>query len=93
MGGAHPPLPDLDAPEFAPIKTKLALAFIDHKADLGVDSDREIVERVDDITAILFGLTCRPVHAGDHEWIARFGWFGEILDALDNDVPGKPLDG
>jgi hypothetical protein len=30
---------------------------------------------------------------GDHEWMARFAWFGEIVDALDNDEPGMQFDG
>jgi len=81
-------------PEFAPIKTNLALAFIAHKADVGdVGSDQEIVDHVDDITAILFGLTLRAMRDSDYEWMARFAWFGEIVDELTDDEPGKALDG
>jgi hypothetical protein len=78
--------PDLADPEVAPIKTKLALAYLDHKADLSVDSDQEIVDRVDDITAILFGLTLRATRGSDHYWIARFAWFGEIVDELHDEL-------
>jgi hypothetical protein len=86
---AMPEQPDLNAPEFAPIKTRLARAYLDHKADLGVGSDQEIIDRVDDITAILFGLTCRAVRGDDYEWMARFGWFAEIVAALSEDRPER----
>jgi hypothetical protein len=33
------------------------------------------------------------VHGGDHEWLARFGWFGEIVDELQDEKPDKTLDG
>ena len=43
-------LPDLNAPEFAAIKSRLARAYLDHKADIGAPhaTDEAIVERVDD---------------------------------------------
>jgi hypothetical protein len=28
---------------------------------------------------------------GDHEWMMRFAWFGEIVDELTDDDPGQPL--
>jgi hypothetical protein len=33
---AMPELPDLNSPEFAPIKARFARAHLEHKADLGV---------------------------------------------------------
>ena len=49
-----PELPDLNSPEFAPIKTRLARAYLEHKADIGAPhaSDQAILDRVDEITAI-----------------------------------------
>jgi hypothetical protein len=42
--------PDLNSPEFAPIKSQLARAFIEHKADLGpaaaAASDQAVVDQV-----------------------------------------------
>jgi hypothetical protein len=52
LGGPSEDPPNLDAPEFAPVKTRLARAFLDHKADLDIASDQEIIDHVDDITAI-----------------------------------------
>ena len=46
-----PELPDLNAPEFAPIKARLARAYLDHKADIGARARRpiqDILDRVDD---------------------------------------------
>ena len=52
-----PELPDLNAPEFAPIKTRLARAYLDHKADIGAPhaTDQDILDHVDDITALMLG--------------------------------------
>jgi hypothetical protein len=53
---AMPELPDLNAPEFTPIKNRLARVYLEHKEDLGVPlaDDAEIVARVDEITLLLF---------------------------------------
>jgi hypothetical protein len=61
------PVSDLDALEFVPIKTRLALAFLDQKADLGVHSDQAIVDHVDDIMAIMLALTRRAVREDDQK--------------------------
>src|SRR5260370_35049980 len=34
-------------------------------------------------------MTLRATRDGDHEWMARFVWFGEIVDELDDDEPCK----
>jgi hypothetical protein len=41
----------------------------------------------------LFGLALRSMRDNDHEWMARFGWFAEILDALSEDCRGRSEDG
>jgi hypothetical protein len=53
---AMPELPDLNAPEFAPIKNRLARVYLEHKEDLGMPlaDDAEIVARVYEITLLLF---------------------------------------
>jgi hypothetical protein len=60
---AMPELPDLNSPEFAPIKARFARAYLEHKADLGVAdaSDEAVLARVDEITASLFALSVRGV--------------------------------
>jgi hypothetical protein len=57
-GGRMPRLPDLNAPTFASIKTRLARVYFDHKAELGVPnaSDEEVLARVDEVT---LDLVCR----------------------------------
>ena len=73
--------------------TRLVRAYLEHRDDLGIADDQQIVDHVDDITAILFGLTLRAMRDNDHEWVMRFAWFGEIVDEQTHDEPGKPLDG
>ena len=76
-------LPDLNAPEFAAIKSRLARAYLDHKADIGAPhaTDQDILDHVDDITA------CR------HTWLQHYGWYTDLVIELLEDEPGKPLDG
>jgi hypothetical protein len=52
-----PELPDLNAPEFAPIKARFARDYLEHKADIGTPhaTDQEILDHVDDITALMLG--------------------------------------
>jgi hypothetical protein len=67
---AMPELPDLNSPEFAPIKARFARAYLEHKADLGVPnaSDEAVLARVDDITAILFASSVRAWRTDDQRW-------------------------
>jgi hypothetical protein len=64
---AMPALPDLNAPEFAPIKARFARTYLEHKADLGVPnaSDEAVLAHVDDITAILFASSVRAWRTDD----------------------------
>ena len=63
-----PELPDLNSPEFAPIKARFARAYLEHKADLGVPnaSGEAVLARVDEITAILFASSVRAWRTDDH---------------------------
>jgi hypothetical protein len=92
---AMPELPDLNAPEFAPIKARFARAYLEHKADLGVPdaTDEAVLARVDEITAILFASSVRAWRTDDQRWKERYGWFAAIMSELLDNVPGKPLDG
>jgi hypothetical protein len=58
-----PELPDLNSPQFAPIKTRLAKAYLDHKADIGAPhaTDQDILDHVDDITALMLGALGRAM--------------------------------
>jgi hypothetical protein len=88
-------LPDLNAPEFAAIKSRLARAYLDHKADIGAPlaSDEAIVERTDEITALLLGALGRAITERRHNWLQHYGWFTDLVIELLEDEPGKPLDG
>ena len=90
-----PELPDLNAPEFAPIKTRLARAYLDHKADIGAPhaTDQDILDHVDDITALMLGALGRVMAERRHIWLQHYGWFTDLVIELLEDEPGKPLDG
>ena len=82
-----PELPDLNSPEFAPIKARLARAYLEHKADLGVPdaTDEAVLARVDEITAIFFASSGRAGRAHDQRWKERYGWFAAIMSELIDD--------
>ena len=88
-------LPDLEAVEFPSIKARLAHAYLDHKAALGAPhaSDEAIVERTDEITALLLGVLGRPMAERRTPWLLHYSWFGDLINELLDDVPPKPLDG
>jgi hypothetical protein len=87
-------LPDLDAPEFAPIKARLARLYLSHKADLGVAyrDDADIADKVDDITWLLLDRLGRAFLARDDAWLQRGRWFVAIVEDLLGDQPDR-LDG
>jgi hypothetical protein len=92
---AMPELPDLNSPQFAPIKTRLAKAYLDHKADIGAPhaTDQDILDHVDDITALMLGALGRAMAERRHTWLQHYGWFTDLVIELLDDQPGKPLDG
>jgi hypothetical protein len=92
---AMPELRDLNSPEFAPLKARLARAYLDHKADVGAAhaTDQDILDHVDDITAVMLGALGRAMAERRHAWLLHYDWFVDLLNELLDDVPGKPLDG
>jgi hypothetical protein len=92
---AMPELPDLNSPEFAAIKSRLARAYLDHKADIGAPdaTDQDILDNVDDITALMLGALGRAMAERRHTWLQHYGWFTDLVIELLEDEPGKPLDG
>ena len=90
-----PELPDLNSPEFAAIKTRLAKAYLDHKADIGAAhaTDQDILDHIDDITALMLGALGRALTERRHAWLLHFGWFVDLINELLDDQPSKPLDG
>jgi hypothetical protein len=88
-------LPDPDAAEFAPIRADLARLFLEHKAELGLGgwTDDQIVAKVSDITAALFGCGQVALQRGDTEWLDRHRWFSDACTRLFVDQPAVPLDG
>jgi hypothetical protein len=69
-----PELPDLNAPEFAPIKARFARAYLEHKADLSVPnaSDEAVLARVAEITLLLFAASVRAWRVDDQRWRERY---------------------
>ena len=90
-----PELPDLNAPEFAHIKTRLAKAYLDHKADIGAPNatDEAIVEHTDEITALMMGALGRAMAERRHTWLLHYSWFVDLVNEPLDDAPGKPLNG
>jgi len=92
---AMPELPDLNSPQFAPIKTRLAKAYLEHKGDIGAPlaTDQDILDHADDITALMLGALGRAIAERRHTWLQHYGCFTDLVIELLNDLPGKPLDG
>jgi hypothetical protein len=92
---AMPNIRDLSDPEFAPIKARLARAYLEHKDELGVllTDDAEIIALVDEITALLLAAWVRASLADNQRWKERYRWFSEAVAELQDTLPGKPLDG
>ncbi len=86
---------DLNSPEFAPIKSRLARAYLDHKADIGAPdaTDQNILDNVDDITALMLAALGRAMAEHRHTWLQHYGWFTDLVIELLDEVPGKSLDG
>ena len=90
-----PELPDLNSPELALIKSRLARAYLGHKANIGAAhaTDQDILDHVDDITALMLGALARAMAERRHTWLQHYGWFTYLVIELLEDEPGKPLDG
>ena len=84
-----------ERPDLAPIRTRLARAYLEHKADLGVPlaHDAEIVKWVDEITALLWDRAGTALRDNNTRWLARYSWFAELVDELMEQRPGKRFDG
>ena len=85
---------DLDAPEFGPIKARLARAYLAHKGDLEVllTDDAVIIAHVDEITALLLAASDRALRDDNQCWKERYRWFFEVIAELKDAPPAKPLD-
>jgi hypothetical protein len=81
-----------EAPEFAAIRSRLALAFVEHKAEIGASAarDDDIVDNVDKISAILMAAFLTACIDGRREaFVEPFGWFVDIVAEVLDDVPRK----
>ncbi len=93
-----PELPDLNSPEFAAIKSRLARAYLDHKADIGAPhaTDQDILDHVDDITALMLGAMARAIADRRRTWLQHLRLvrqYPDLMIELLEDEPGKPFDG
>ena len=75
-------------PAFAPIRARLARAYMEHKADLGVPdaSDEDVLRNVDDITRMLMGGVGQAILQGDEAFLKRYRWFTALIEDLQRDV-------
>ena len=82
-------------PRSATIRTRLARAYLEHKADLGLpwEDDAKIVANVDEITQVLFSASANALRNNDHHWLERYIWFAVIVDDLMEGALGVALDG
>jgi hypothetical protein len=85
---------DLTDRAFAPIRARLARAYMEHKADLGVPdaSDDDVLRNVDDITLTLMRGVGQAILQGDEAFLKKYRWFTAIVEDLLGDVPDR-LDG
>ena len=78
------------------VRAQLAKIFIEHKADLGAEaagaSDQAILDRVDDISALLLRGLATALAEGDADWFRRNAWFVDLVIAMLEDAAGKPPD-
>ena len=80
------------APDFAAIRARLALAFVEHKADIGAAAARneDIVVNVDRICAVLMAAFLTACIDGRREaFVEPFGWFVEIVAEVFDGAPCK----
>ena len=84
-----PKLRDLDAPEFALIRARLARAYLEHKADIGAAhaDDAEIVARVDAISEVMLEAMKRALTTRHKPWLTRYSWFVDLVNKLLDDEP------
>jgi hypothetical protein len=79
------------------VRAQLALAFVEHEADLGpateAASDQAILDRVDDIMALLLGGVAKATAQRDEAWLSRYAWFVDLVEGIASGEVGKPLDG
>jgi hypothetical protein len=70
-----PELPDLNSPELALIKSRLARAYLGHKANIGAAhaTDQDILDHVDDVTALMLGALARAMAERRHTWLQHYG--------------------
>jgi hypothetical protein len=91
------PLPDTDlnSPEFALIRARLARAYLAHKGEVGIPgaSDGEIVERIDAITALPLRSFARETDQHHEPFLTRYAWFAELVERFLEGREGKPLNG
>ncbi len=86
-------MPTLDHAMLDPaIRTRLALALVEHKADIGAAAarDEDIVDNVDKISAILMATYLTACIDGQREaFVEPLGWFVEIMAGVVDGMPGK----
>jgi hypothetical protein len=88
-------MPELDSPEFAPIRADLARLYIVHHGHLGLapGNDAWIIEHVDLITFTLYRAFIEARKRNDDVFLARIEWWRRACGRLFDDEPAMPLDG
>ena len=78
------------------MRAQVALAFVEHEADLGpateAASAQAILDRVDDIMALLLGGVAKATAQLDEAWLSRYAWFVDLVEGMASGEPGKPRD-
>ena len=55
-------------------------------------SDQAILDRVDDINALLLRGLMMALAEDDADWFSRYAWFVDLVTAMLEDAAGKPPD-
>ena len=78
------------------VRAQLTQTIIEHKADLGPEaaraSDQAILDRVDDITALLLRGLTMALAEDDADWFSRYAWFVDLMTAMLEDAADEPPD-
>ena len=78
------------------LRAQLTRTIVEHKADLSPEaareSDQAILDRIDDITALLLHDLTVALAEDDADWFNRYGWFVDLLTAMLEKSLAEPPD-
>lgn len=88
-------IPELSDRSHNTVRGELARLFVRHKVDIGLADrgDAEIIANADNVMAFLLDRYGVAELTSDDAWLARFKWFVDACNRLQQDLPAVPMDG